>query len=148
MRASLLAAALFSCIQVVHAADGLVTIQSVNDVKTTADKLVAAVEGKDIKVFNRIDHAAGAKSVDMELAPTELVIFGSPKVGTPLMQCAPTMGIDLPLKALIWQDADGKVWLAYYDPAYLAERHGIEGCEEPLKKAAGAMKMFAAAATQ
>jgi len=148
MKAFLLAIVLATLAHGAYAEEGLVTVESNNDVSTTTDKLVAAVESKGIKVFARIDHAAGAKSVDMELAPTELVIFGSPKVGTPLMQCGRTIGIDLPLKALVWQDADGKVWLAYYDPTYLAERHGLDGCVEPLKKVGGALKMFAEAATQ
>jgi uncharacterized protein (DUF302 family) len=75
----------------------------------------------------RIDHAAAAAEVGMELAPTEVVIFGNPRAGTPLMQAAPTMVIDLPLKALVWQDGAGKTWLAYNDPAWLAARHGVPG---------------------
>jgi uncharacterized protein (DUF302 family) len=127
---------------------GLLSVESRHDVPSTADKLVEALEAKDIRVFARIDHAAGAQSVGMELPPTELVIFGTPKVGTPLMQCGRSVGIDLPLKALIWQDADGKVWLVYNDPAYLGERHGLEGCDEPLTKLSGALRGIAEAATQ
>lgn len=78
-------------------------------------------------VFTRIDHSAGAKKVDKELRPTELVIFGNPKVGTPLMQCVQTVAIDLPQKMLIWQDEAGTTWLSYNNPSYLAKRHHIRG---------------------
>jgi uncharacterized protein (DUF302 family) len=127
---------------------GLLSVESRHDVPTTTDKLVATLEAKGIALFARIDHAAGAQSVDMELPPTVLVIFGTPKVGTPLMQCGRSVGIDLPLKALIWQDSDSKVWLTYNDPAYLGERHGLKGCEGPLKTLSGALKGIVEAATQ
>jgi uncharacterized protein (DUF302 family) len=99
-------------------------------------------------VFNRINHAEGAKKIGSSLLPTELVIFGNPKVGTPLMVCSRSVAIDLPQKALIWEDDKGQVWLSYNNPTYLAERHGISGCQEVLKKVAGALKNFAAAATK
>jgi len=127
---------------------GLTIVESAHDVTTTTDKLVTAVEGKGLGVFSRIDHAAGAQKAGMSLAPTELVLFGNPKIGTALMHCGHTVAIDLPLKALIWQDPDGKVWLAYNDPDYLARRHNLSGCEKPLKKVSGALAGFAAAATQ
>lgn len=127
---------------------GLTIVESAHDVATTADKLVAAVEGKGLTVFSRMDHAAGARKAGMSLAPTELVIFGSPKIGTLLIFCGQTVAIDLPLKALVWEDGDGKVQLAYTDPAYLAERHGLSGCEKPLEKVTGALAGLAAAATQ
>ena len=76
-------------------------------------------------VFARIDHAAGAQAVGLSLRPTELLIFGNARGGTPLMAAAPTSGIDLPLKALAWQDADGKVWLSYDEPRWIADRHGV-----------------------
>jgi uncharacterized protein (DUF302 family) len=79
-------------------------------------------------VFLRVDHAAGAQKVGKSLRPTELLVFGNPQGGTPLMECAQTVGIDLPLKALAWQDAAGQVWLSYNDPQYLAERHGAKDC--------------------
>jgi uncharacterized protein (DUF302 family) len=79
-------------------------------------------------VFARIDHAAGAAKVGKVLRPTELLIFGSPQAGTPLMECAQTAGIDLPLKALVWQDASGQVWLSYNDVAQVAARHGAADC--------------------
>ncbi len=105
--------------------DGLITLASNHPVKATMDRLEAALRDKGITLFARIDHAAGAASVDMPLRPTELIIFGNPKAGTPLMQARQSIGIDLPLKMLGWQDAAGKVWLAYNDPAWLARRHGL-----------------------
>jgi uncharacterized protein (DUF302 family) len=105
--------------------DGLVTIASKYSVKETLDRLEANLKAKDITVFARIDHAAGAASVAMPLRPTELLIFGNPKAGTPLMQSSQTIGIDLPLKILAWQDAAGKVWLTYNDPDWLARRHRV-----------------------
>ena len=125
----------------------LITIKSAHDVSTTADRLEGILKNKGMNVFARIDHAAGAKKADMELRPTELVIFGNPKVGTPLMKCSQTMGIDLPQKALIWEDEKGDVWLGYNDQDDLAKRHAITGCDEVLTKVKGALANFAAAAT-
>ena len=130
-----------------YAHDHLTTVTSKLSVKDTADKFAQLVEAKGLTLFARIDHAANAKGVDLELAPTELVLFGNPNVGTKLMQCAPTVAIDLPQKALIWEDDDGQVWLGYNDPAHLAQRHNIEGCDEVLKKVSGALGNFAKAAT-
>ncbi len=107
------------------AADGLTTIPSSAGPKETMDRLEAAVKAKGMTVFARIDHAAGAAAVGLPLRPTELLIFGNAKGGTPLMQRDQTMGIDLPLKALVFQDDAGKVWLSYYDPHWLARRHGL-----------------------
>jgi uncharacterized protein (DUF302 family) len=105
--------------------DGLVTLASKFTVKQTLDRLEADLKTKGITVFARIDHAAGAASVDMRLRPTELLIFGSPKGGTPLMQANQAIGIDLPLKILGWQDAGEKVWVTYTDPAWLARRYRL-----------------------
>ena len=107
------------------AADGLTTIRSSYGPKETMNRLEAEVKTKGMTVFARIDHAAGAAGIGMSLRPTELLIFGSPKGGTPLMQSAQTIGIDLPLKALVWQDASGNTWLSYNDPGWLAKRHGL-----------------------
>ncbi len=107
--------------------NGLTTIASRHGVKVTIDRLEAAVSAKGLTVFARIDHAAGAAAVGMPLRPTELLIFGNAKGGTPLMQAQQTIGIDLPLKALAFEDAAGKTWLAYNDPAWLAARHGLAG---------------------
>ena len=131
-----------------HAADGVVKVASMHDVKTTADKLEQALEAKGMKVFLRVDHAAGAAGIGKALRPTELVVFGNPNLGSALMACAQTTGIDLPMKALIYQDSDNKVYLAYNDPAYLKSRHAMQGCDKPLAKATGALANFAKAATQ
>jgi uncharacterized protein (DUF302 family) len=90
------------------------------------DRLETEVTGRGMTVFARIDHAAGAAKVGLPLRPTELLIFGSAKAGTPLMQSNQAIGIDLPLKALVWEDAAGKTWLSYIDPSWLAKRHGLD----------------------
>ena len=106
-------------------ANGLITLLSAHDFSTTLDRLVTALQTKDVMIFARVDHAAGAASVNMALRPTTLVIFGNPAAGTPLMQAAQTAGIDLPLKALVWLDADGSVKLSYNDPGWIAARHAL-----------------------
>jgi uncharacterized protein (DUF302 family) len=110
---------------------GLIALSSRHTVKETIDRLAAALAAKGIAVFARIDHGAGAASVGMALRPTELLIFGSPKGGTPLMQSRQSIGIDLPLKMLAWQDEAGKTWLAYNDISWLAQRHGLGAEAEP-----------------
>jgi len=105
--------------------NGLITIKSARSVKETIDRLVADIKSKGMTVFARIDHAAGAKEVSLTLAPTELLIFGNAKAGTPLMQARQQIGIDLPLKMLAWEDPSGTRWLSYNDPAWLATRHGL-----------------------
>ncbi|HTV36168.1 MAG TPA: DUF302 domain-containing protein [Xanthobacteraceae bacterium] len=107
------------------AADGLKTVLSSGGPKETMDRLEAEVKSKGLTVFARIDHAAGAQAVGMKLRPTEVLIFGNAKGGTPLMQADQTIGIDLPLKALVYQDEAGKVWLCYSDPKWLAQRYGL-----------------------
>jgi len=128
------------------AENGLVSVRRNHSVAETADRLESILNDKGMKVVARIDHSAGAASVDLKLRPTELLIFGNPKVGTPLMQCEQTVAIDLPQKMLIWEDESGAVWLAYNDPGYLAERHDIRGCEGNLKKIGEALAGFARAA--
>ena len=126
-------------------ASGLLRMPSEFDAKTTMDRLLAEVESRGMTVFARIDHAAGAMAAGMALPPTELALFGSPKAGTPLMQSEQAIGIDLPLKVLVWQDAEGVVWLSYNDPAWLAKRHGIDpALAEPLGKALAALAAQAA----
>lgn len=107
------------------AKNGLITVQSRFGVTETIDRLVETVERAGLLVFARIDHAAGARSVETSLRPTQLLIFGNPKGGTPLMQDRQLAGIDLPVKALAWEDEQGKVWLSYNDAHWLAERHGL-----------------------
>lgn len=127
--------------------NSMITLKSSHNVTKTADRLEALLKAKGMKIFTRIDHAAGAKSVGKNLRPTELVVFGNPKIGTPLMQCAQTVALDLPQKALIWEDEQGSVWFTYNNPAYLAQRHSIMGCEAVLNKINGALGKFATKAT-
>jgi uncharacterized protein (DUF302 family) len=105
-------------------ADGLVTLASPHSAAVTMGRLEAVVKERGLNVFARIDHAAGAAKIGKTLRPTELLIFGNPQGGTPLMECAQTAGIDLPLKALVWEDAAGKTMLSYNAPDFLAKRHG------------------------
>lgn len=105
------------------ATDGLTTIRSHFDPAETMNRLETAVSERGAKIFSRIDHAAGAAESGLSLRPTMLLIFGNPKGGTPVMQSTQTAGIDLPLKALVWQDAEGNTWLSYNDPAWIARRH-------------------------
>jgi uncharacterized protein (DUF302 family) len=119
------------------AADGLVAVKSPYNAEEAMDRVEKIVQQRGLTVFARIDHAAGAAKIGQSLRPTELLIFGNPKGGTPLMLCAQTTGIDLPLKVLVWEDASGQVWLGYNDPVYLAKRHGVANCPvaEKLRKA-------------
>ena len=112
------------------AADGLITIKSAFGPEETMQRLEAEVRAKGMTVFAHVDHAAGAAAVGLPLRPTDLLIFGNARGGTPLMQSQQAIGIDLPLKALVYQDAEGKTWLAYNDPAWLAQRHGIDAVVE------------------
>ena len=121
----------------------MINVKSAHSVAITADRLENILQAKGMTVFKRVNHAAGAASVGKELRPTELVIFGNPKVGTPLMQCSHSIAIDLPQKALIWEDDGGQVWLSYNDPQFLALRHDTRGCDAVLKKVAGALANFA-----
>ena len=107
------------------ATDGLVTMKSAHDPWATIQRLEAAVTQHGLSVFASIDHAAGAASAGLELRPTALLIFGNARGGTPLMQAVQTIGIDLPLKVLVWQDREGNTWLSYDDPGWLAKRHGL-----------------------
>lgn len=114
------------------AADGLISLKSPHSAKETLDRFEAAAKGKGLNVFLRVDHATGAQKIGKTLRPTELLVFGNPQGGTPLMECAQSAGIDLPLKALAWEDATGQVWLGYNDPVYLAKRHGVGDCKVAL----------------
>ena len=127
---------------------GLTTIQSSFGPKDTMNRLEAAVQAKGMTVFARIDHAAGATAAGLSLRPTEVLIFGNAKGGTPLMNSVQTIGLDLPLKALVWQDASGDTWLSYNDPAWLAKRHGVGAEAEPaVNNLTAALSAFAEAAT-
>jgi uncharacterized protein (DUF302 family) len=128
------------------AAQGLTTIKSSHGPQETMNRLDAAVKAKGMMVFARIDHSAGASEVGLSLNPTAVLIFGNAKGGTPLMQSVQTIGIDLPLKALVWQDASGDTWLSYNDPAWLAKRHGLGATEAPIGNLTAALDAVAKAA--
>jgi uncharacterized protein (DUF302 family) len=128
--------------------DGLITVSSSFGPEETMKRLEAEVRAKGMTVFARVDHAAGAAEAGLPLRPTDLLIFGAAKGGTPLMQTAQTIGIDLPLKALVWQDEEGKTFLSYNDPAYLTRRHGLgEKAKPAIDAMTGALKAIAAKAT-
>src|SRR5262245_59985056 len=119
-------------------ADGLITTRSSFGPEETMKRLEAEVKAKGMTVFAHIDHAAGAATVDMKLRPTDLLIFGAAKGGTPLMQAVQTIRIDLPLKALVWQDEAGTTFLSYNDPAYVTRRHGVGEAARPVIEAMSA----------
>lgn len=125
----------------------LIVLESAYGVATTMDRLEAALTDKGMTVFARVNHAAGAEKIGKTLRPTELLIFGNPKAGTPLMQCDQAVAIELPQKALIWQDEAGKTWLSYKNPQALADRYDMADCKKVLNKVETAMKRFAMAAT-
>jgi uncharacterized protein (DUF302 family) len=127
-------------------ADELAKVPSKHSVKETGDRLAAALKDKGITPAARIDHAAAAKAAGLELKPTEVIMFGNPKLGTPLMQANRQIAIDLPMRVLIWEDDAGKVWLGYTAPATLKGRYNIDGREEALKTMAGALDAFTTAA--
>jgi uncharacterized protein (DUF302 family) len=129
--------------------NGLVSVQSRVSARETLDRLLGALAARKLTVFARVDHAAGAASVGLPLRPTEVVLFGNPRGGTALMQDRQSAGIDLPLKALVWEDADGKVWLTYNDPVWIAERHGLDAASAPAVAAmAGLLGAIALEATK
>jgi len=130
------------------ATEGLVTVRSSFGPQETMSRLEAEVKAKGMMVFTHVDHAAGAAAAGLPLRPTDLLIFGAAKGGTPLMQAMQSIGIDLPLKALVWQDEAGATWLSYNDPAYLARRHGLgESANATVTAMSGALKAIAAKAT-
>ena len=113
------------------AADGLISLPSRHSAGETMQRLLAALAARDMTVFARVDHTANAAAAGVPLRPTEVVLFGNPKGGTALMQDQQTAGIDLPLKALVWEDAAGKTWLSYNDPTWLTQRHALGGTAPP-----------------
>lgn len=129
--------------------NGVVSLQSRVSARETLDRLLAALARRKLTVFARVDHAAGAASVGLPLRPTEVVMFGNPKGGTAPMQDRQSAGIDLPLKALVFEDADGAAWLIYNDPAWIAERHGLGAASAAAVKAmAELLSAIAQEATQ
>jgi uncharacterized protein (DUF302 family) len=129
--------------------EGLKTIPSSFGPKETMDRLEAAIRAKGMKIFSRIDHRAGAEEVGLDLLPTALLIFGNAQTGTPLMKANQTIGIDLPLKALVWQDPAGKTWLSYNEPQWLAARHDMAAAVNPTTNAmAAALGAISKSATE
>ena len=122
--------------------DGLIKVKSHHSVKQTADRFESLIKEKGITLFIRINHSENAKRVEKELRPTELLIFGNPNLGTPLMHAKQSVAIDLPQKALVWEDETGQVWIAYNDPQYMVKRHSITGRDEVIKKIEGALSKF------
>lgn len=128
-------------------ATGLVTVVSENDVPTTIARLAEAAEGAGLRVFGIVDHQAGASSVGRRLRPTSLIVLGHPRGGTPLMEEGQTAGIDLPMRALAWEDDDGACWVTYNDPRWIADRHAIgAGAVEAVDAIATGMKGLVAGA--
>ena len=126
--------------------EGLTTVPSHFAPKETMDRVETEIGEKGMNVFARIDHAAGAAEVGLTLRPTELIIFGNARGGTPFMQSVQTVGIDLPLKALVWQDAGGKTWISYDEPSWIAQRHGVANAEPILSKMADLLSAISTAA--
>ena len=121
-------------------AEGVVVKQSPHSVEETEARFISILEEKELTIFGTVDHAENATTAELELRPTRVVLFGNPKLGTPLMQCAQSIAIDLPQKMLIWEDEAGQVSVAYNNPEYLRERHGLGECEsETLEKITGAL---------
>jgi len=131
-----------------EAGQGMVKTKSHHSVKQTSDRLESLIKEKGLTLFIRINHAENAKKIGMDLRATELLIFGNPKIGTPLMNCQQNVAIDLPQKALIWEDEEGQVWIAYNDPQYLVKRHSITGCDDVIKKIEQALSKLTGAAAQ
>lgn len=128
IRSLLVSSSLMLASTLAAASDGLIAVKSHHTAKVTMDRLEGIVKERGLNVFIRVDHAAGAAKIGRTLRPTEVLVFGNPQGGTPFMECAQAAGIDLPLKALVWQDAASQVWLGYNDPAWLAKRHGAADC--------------------
>ena len=128
IRTLFVAASLMMASSLVAASDGLITVKSPHSAKDTMNRFEEIAKQRGLNVFARVDHAAGAAKINKTLRPTEVLIFGNPQGGTPFMECAQAVGIDLPLKALVWEDASSQVWLGYNDPAWLAKRHGVTEC--------------------
>ena len=132
----------------VIAQDSIIKMESKYTVRETADRFETIAKEKGLNIFARINHQENAASVNMELRPTEVIIFGNPKVGTPLMQCAQEVAIDLPQKILIYEDENQLVWLSYNNPDYLKKRHNIKGCDAILSKIGDVLSKLSAATVE
>jgi uncharacterized protein (DUF302 family) len=129
-------------------ANGIVQLKSTHSVTVTIDRLEDILLKKGMTIFKRVNHTAGAEKAGLQLRPTELLIFGNPKVGTPLMLCSQTAALDLPQKALAYEDVNGQVWLAYNDPVYMARRHNTKDCDAAVQKVSHALAKFANASVK
>jgi len=139
----------FFCItSTAYAENGLISVKSTFDVNTTTDRLENALKAKGMTVFSRVRHSDAAIKIGVTIRPTQLLIFGNPKVGSPLIACKQSIAIDLPQKALISQDENNVVWLTYNDPKYLATRHNVSECKDNIMKIEKALDNFAQKATQ
>ncbi len=134
----------------IHATDaeGVIKVRSTHSVADTVKRFESIFKKKGITLFAKVDHQAGAKKAGMTLRPTTLLIFGNPKLGTPLMRCQPSVALDLPQKVLVAEDEKGEVWISYNAPEYLAQRHEINDCEKPLLKVGMALKGLTAKAAE
>ena len=121
--------------------EGLTIVPSQHGPKETMDRLEAELRAQGVNIFARIDHAAGAREAGLELRPTEVVIFGNARGGTPLMQLGQTAGIDLPLKALVWEDAEHKTWISYNESSWIAQRHGLTNADAIVNKLAALLRV-------
>ena len=131
------------------AADGMLNVESQFSVEDTANRLETILNEKGMTIFNRIRHSEAAAKVGIQLRDTQLVLFGNPKAGSPLMKCQQSMAIDLPQKALIWKDENDKVWISHNDLRFMQKRHDIQGCEKVIAKVSGILaKVTTAAATK
>lgn len=128
--------------------NGVISVKSELSVEQTMNKFEKILKSKGVTIFARVNHAKGAKSVGKNLRDTELLIFGNPKLGTPLLTSNQLIGLDLPLKALAWQDKQGDVWLSYNAPKYLAHRHSVDNRDKVIKKMTGILKKLTAVATK
>jgi len=144
---SLVALSLFTS-GYVNATESLISVESQHSAKQTADKFASIVEQKGLTLFARIDHQKNAAGVDLPLRDTEVIIFGNPKVGTPIMQCSQQAAIDFPQKVLVWTDTNKTTWLSYNNPEYIKERHQIKGCDKTLSKVAGVLSALTHAAAK
>jgi uncharacterized protein (DUF302 family) len=126
---------------------GLVALKSAHGVSETVRRLESELKKADAAVLAKVDHAAAAAKIGVKLRPTIVVVFGNPRLGAPLLACSQTAGIDLPQKALVWEDERGQVWLGYNDAQYVADRHGAASCGDAVKKMAAKLRALAEAAT-
>ena len=129
-----------------NAQNGLISIKSQHSVTQTADRFEQLINDKGLTFFARINHTENAKSAKLELRPTQVILFGNPVAGTALMNCGQTIAIDLPQKALFWEDNEGTSWVSYNDPHYLKDRHSLQGCEPVIEKVSGLLSAVAISA--